>query len=90
MNLEFPIGFLRTQPLDSNNEIGVFELPVMGDKNFYTMFGQSLREYVKHRISISLAHSVETTGVPTEYWVFTTEDKICDELGYPKTMSFRG
>lgn len=90
MNLEFPIGFLRTVPLQDDAEIGQFDLPVMGEKNFYTLFGQSLREYVTHRISISLAHAIESTTVPSQYWEFIPDEKIRSELNYPAILSFRG
>lgn len=86
------IGRLSTVPLQDHKseakEIGMFEMPITINEPFFRTSGDK-KTYVKLMISHHLAHAIESTKVPSDYWQCELLSLYATELNLPQSFSFR-
>lgn len=68
-------------------EGGRFEIPVRVSLTAVERSGDPWG-YIKREIAKVLAHAVESTTVPIEFWNMIVSDELVREFNLPKTCSF--
>jgi len=86
------IGTLSTVPIQDHDsperEIGQFTMPIDLGREMFLRQGDK-PGYVKTMIAHTLAHAIESTGVPADYWQCEIIETVARDFNIPEAFSLK-